>query len=343
MEIRENQIEDVLVSAPLLAKKILNLEDEPRLIGRQMLLPSGRLDILYTHRSDFLLIELKAVPFQKKFIEQILDYRNDLIQFQNSGKLLRGQIQPFLLCPSFGNSEKKFGLGEGVSCVIYNPEEVLKYFYQNFRPIASFVKIKPVDIGIWNLHLINKFIYELQQVHSVRTLHNIVGGSKKTLYNKIKFANELRMLEWEPNADAITLSSLGKKYIRTRDGNYGERLSEKQIELVKRVVVQNPYESSVILGIASIVESTFALSKNTYPVPMSQLCEYFTYHSGKIFDWQTTKAKCSATKMYSNYAVDLGLLAKTEQSIYLTPEGFKFTIQMQLHKSLKLMDTLAVS
>ena len=76
---------------------------------------------------------------------------------------------------------------------------------------------------------------------------------------------------------------------------------------------------------------------------MDHLCEYFTFHSGKFFDWQTTKAKYSATRMYSNYAVDLGLLAKTEQSVYLTPEGFKFTIQMQLHKSLKLMDTLVVN
>lgn len=343
MEIRETQIEDVLVNAPVLAKNILNLKEEPRLIGRQMLLPSGRLDILYTYRSNFLLIELKAVPFQRKFINQILDYKNDLVEFQNAGKLLRGEIQPFLLCPSIRNTEKKFGQSEGVSCVDYSPEEVLKYFYQNIRPIASFVEIKPIDIGIWNLHLINKFIYEIQQTASVRELHGIVGGSKKTLYNKIKFASELRMIEWEPNADTIALSSLGRKYVQAKDESYGERLSEEQVALVKRFVVQNPYESSVILGIASVVESTFALSKNTYPVPMSQLCEYFTYHSGKIFDWQTTKAKYSATRMYSNYAVDLGLLAKTEQSVYLTPEGFKFTIQMQLHKSLKLMDTLVVN
>jgi len=286
---------------------------------------------------------LKAVPFQRKFIKQILDYKNDLTGFQTDGKLLRGEIQPFLLCPSIRNSDKQFGRGEGVSCVDYSPEEVLKYFYQNIRPIASFVEIKPIDIGIWNLHLINKFIYELQQTASIKALHGIVGGSKKTLYNKIKFASELRMIEWEPNTDTIALSSLGEKYVSARDESYGERLSEEQVSLVKRFVVQNPYESSVILGIASVVEATFALAKNTYPVPMNQLCEYFTYHSGKIFDWQTTKAKYSATRMYSNYAVDLGLLAKTEHSVYLTPEGFKFTIQMQLHKSLKLMDTLVVN
>jgi hypothetical protein len=35
MEIRETQIEDVLVNSPMLTKKILNLEDEPRLISIQ--------------------------------------------------------------------------------------------------------------------------------------------------------------------------------------------------------------------------------------------------------------------------------------------------------------------
>jgi len=41
MDIREIQIEDILVSAPVLTKKILNLDDEPRLMSRQILTPSG--------------------------------------------------------------------------------------------------------------------------------------------------------------------------------------------------------------------------------------------------------------------------------------------------------------
>ena len=240
MEIRETQIEDVLVNAPVLTKKILSLDDEPRLIGRQMLLPSRRLDILYTYKNNFLLIELKTVPFQRKFIKQIMDYKNDLIGFQNNGKLFRANIQPYLLCPNIKSGERQFGLSEGVTCLNYSPEEVLKYFYQNIRPIASFVEIKPIDIGIWNLHLVNKFIYELQRTTSLKQLQDIIGGSKKTLYNKIKFASELRMINWEPNTDSIVLSSLGEKYVEARDKSYGERLSEKQVKLLKRFVVQNP-------------------------------------------------------------------------------------------------------
>lgn len=75
MDIRETQIEDILVSAPVLTKKILNLDDVPRLIGRQILIPSGRLDLLYAYQTKFLLIELKVTSFHNKFIQQILQYK----------------------------------------------------------------------------------------------------------------------------------------------------------------------------------------------------------------------------------------------------------------------------
>jgi len=344
VEIRETQIEDILVSSPYLAKKILNLEDEPKLIGRQMILPSGRLDMLYTYKTDFLLLELKIATFQKKFIQQVLDYKNDLIEFQKKGKLLKGDIIPYLILPKINEKNIKIAENEGIKCLEYNPEEVLKYFYsEKLRPITAFVEIKPIDIGVWNIHLINKFIYELQKTNSIKELRNIYEGSQKTLYNKIKFANELNLIIWTPNGDYIALSDMGKKYVNANEISSQDRLNEEQANLVKKYVMQNPYASSIVLGIASLVESVFALSKNTYPVPITQLIEYFTYHSGKIYDWQTDKAKFHGAKMYSNYAIDLGLVAKTDNHIYLTPEGFKFVIQMQLHKSLKLMDNLIVN
>ena len=82
MEIRESQIEDILVSAPVLTKNILHLEDEPRFLCRQMIMPSGRLDLLYTHRTELLLLELKVVPFKRQFIEQLSAYRNHLLKMQ---------------------------------------------------------------------------------------------------------------------------------------------------------------------------------------------------------------------------------------------------------------------
>ncbi len=342
MEIRESQIEDILVSAPILTRNILGLIEEPRLLARQMILPSGRLDLLYAYQASLLLIELKVVGLQQKFIEQVSNYRNDLIAFQNNGKLIQGNLQTYLVCPAISNSLKTQANKENIFCVEYSPEDVLKYFYTNLKPIASLAEKKPIDIGIWNLHLIHEFIYFLEQTNSIKELQNLVGGSSKTLYNKIKFANELRLINWKPNKDEISLSALGVEYVKLKDIFFPLRLSESQADWLKNFVMKNPYESPVILGIASVVESVFALAKNTYPVPLEQLIQYFTYHSGKHFDWQTKKARFNAAKMYSNYATDLGLLGKSGETIFLTPEGFRFTIQMQLHKSLRLMDSLKI-
>jgi hypothetical protein len=340
MEIRESQIEDILVNSPLLAKNVLGLEEEPRLLGRQIILPSGRLDMLYAYRTKLLLVELKIESFHKRFVQQVFNYRQELNGFQNQGRLIHGDIHPYLLCTDATEQNKEFALSQGVTCQKYKPEDVLQFFYANFKPIASFFNIKPNDIGIWNIHLINKFVYLLKQTDSVKKLRELVGGSSKTLYNKIKFARELRLVNWEPNSDKIFLSELGENYVSLKNAELPERLSEAQAELLKEFIMQNPYDSSVILGFASVVESVFALSKNIYPVPMGHLMQYFTLYAGKHFDWQTKKAKYNATHMYLNYAIDVGLLGKSGDSIYISPEGIKFTMQMQLHKSLKMVDSV---
>lgn len=344
MEIRETQIEDILISSPSLAKEILRLDEEPRLIGRQIIVPSGRLDMLYSYQKDIFLIELKVGTFQKKFIQQVLNYKSELHYLQMQGKLIMGNIQPFLLLPKISEANRKRAECEGVICEEFDPERVLEYFYsEKLRPISSFVEIKPIDIGIWNIHLIHKFIYKIKETNSVKQLQILVTGSKKTLYNKVRFANELGLINWLPNNDYIALSKLGEKYVASKDEYFESSLSEQQAKLLKEYVMENPYSSSVVLGIASMVESIFALSKNSYPVPLQQLEEYYTYYSGKIYDWQTVKAKMHGSKMYSNYAIDLGLIAKSDSKVFLTPEGFKFVIQMQLHKSLKLMNNLIVN
>jgi Endonuclease NucS len=344
VEIRETQIEDILVTSPVLVKDILKLEEQPKLIGRQLQVPSGRLDMLYTHKDYLLLLELKVTTFQKRFIRQVLNYKADLTNFQNDGKLVKGEIKPVLLLPEVKGSDIKIAKNEGIACLSYNPEDVLRHFYsEKLRPITSFSELKPIDIGIWNIHLLNKFIYHVENTNSVKKLQKLVEGSPRTLYNKIKFAKELNIIHWIPGRDEIVLSDLGKSYVAARDPRFHETLSEEQASVIKKFVIQNPFYSSVVLGIASVVECIFALSKNTYPVPVPYLMEYFTYYSGKIFDWQTEKAKSHGSRMYSNYAIELGLLAKTDNNIYMTPEGFKFTIQMQLHKSLRLMDNLVIN
>ena len=232
---------------------------------------------------------------------------------------------------------------DDVKCVIYDPAEVLNYFYKNMKPIALFTETKPIDIGIWNIHLIHELIYSIESgITSVKELRKHLGGSPRTLYNKIKFTNELKLIDWSPNEDTIILTNLGIEYCNCKDPVLPVRLSESQATLIRSFVMSNPYQSSVILGIASAVEAVFALAKNTYPVPMSHMMAYFTFHAGKYFDWQTDKAKYNATRMYTNYATDLGLLGKTNDNIYLTPEGIRFTVHMQLHKGLKLVESMKI-
>lgn len=344
MEIRENQIEDILVGSPSLMQSIMGLEEEPRLIGRQIIVPSGRLDMLYTYQQDLYLIELKVATFQKRFIKQVLDYKNDLLEFQKKGKLVQGYIQPFLMLPKISNSEKSEIEANGVLIQEYDPEKVLEFFYnKKLRPISFFSEYKPIDIGIWSIPLINKFIYFLNETNSIKNLLALVGGSSKTLYNKIKFSNELGLVNWAKNGDYIALTKLGERYVSAKNEFYEESLSEGQINILKEHVMQNPYESAVILGIATVVECVFTLSKTTYPVPISKLEDHFTIYSGKIYDWQTQKAKSNGAKMYSNYAIDLGLMAKNDKNVYITPEGLKFVVQMQLHKSLKLIDHMSIN
>jgi hypothetical protein len=344
MEIRETQIEDILVSAPSLMQETLRLDEEPRLIGRQIILPSGRLDMLYAYQKDLFLVELKVAAFQKKFINQVINYRNDLQLFQQQGKLIQGYIQPFLLLPEINISNKKLTESAGIICESYNPENILKYFFsEKLRPITSFVENKPIDIGIWNIHLINKFIYLLEKTQSIKELQNLIDGSPKSLYNKIKFADELGLLNLNSKNDFISLTEQGKQYVFAKDEYFKDALSEEQAKILKKHVIENPYSSSVIVGIASMVECIFSLSKTTYPVSLFQLENFFTLYSGKIYDWQSAKAQKHGSKMYSNYAIDLGLVAKSNNNIFLTPEGFKFVIQLQLHKSLKLMSNLVVN
>ena len=344
MEIREKQIEDILVSSPSLVQRTFGLDEEPRLIGRQIAVPSGRLDMLYTYQKDLFLIELKVATFQKKFIKQVLDYKKDLQKFQVQGKLVGGDIVPFLLMPHTSSSNRNEIEVHGVILQEYNPEDILSFFYsERLRPITTFSELKPVDVGIWNIHLVNKFIYELTLTNSITELRQIVGGSSKTLYNKIRFANELGLLNWSKSGDYIALSRLGEQYVAAKDKYLDDTLNEDQAKLLKDYVMQNPYDSCINLGIASMVECVFTLAKTFYPVPLEQLEQYFATYSGKSLDWQTPRAKMYGAKMYSNYAIDLGLLAKNDNSVYLTPEGFKFVIQMQLHKSLKLMNYLNIN
>ena len=65
VEVRESEIEDIFAQYPLLLRGVLKLSHDIFLVARQKILPSGRLDLVYSHLSDLLLIELKVDLFVK--------------------------------------------------------------------------------------------------------------------------------------------------------------------------------------------------------------------------------------------------------------------------------------
>lgn len=340
IEVRESQIEDILVASPDLLKDLLGLKDLPRILSRQMPIPSGRLDLLITSSSSIQLVELKVVPFHKLHVGQILSYEKDVRNLQEAGRLLRGELGLFLLCTSATLEQKKLAAVNNVTSLVYDPSQVLRHYYQNNKPIALFTDIRPIDLGIWNLHLTHDLLNAIISERAVSNISKKLGGSRKTLYNKIRFVRELRLVDWEPNREVVALTELGREYLHRMDSVSPANISEAQAELVRGVILKNPFESSVILGIASVVEAVFVVAKNTHPVPMSHLIEYFAYHCGKFFDWAKPKARYNATHMYVNYGISLGLLARIGESIYLTPTGYRFTLHLQLHKGLKMVEGL---
>src|SRR3972149_11354705 len=99
--IRESQVEDVLASFPHIAQRVLELDELPQLIARQMPVASGRLDLLYATGQTLTLIELKVEEAREEFITQVLHYLSDLQEFQAQRKLVAAPINPVLLCPVF--------------------------------------------------------------------------------------------------------------------------------------------------------------------------------------------------------------------------------------------------
>jgi len=344
MEVRENQIEEILAHSPIIVKDLLALGEMPKLVGRQISVPSGRLDLLYLDTNFLILIELKVVPYHNDHFNQIIGYKTDLLEYQRQGKMVNCPILSYIFVPSDSTQLAKMELQQEVFVQAYNPEYLLEYFYKNsLKPITSFVDKKPIDIGIWNIHLINDLIYQAHNGLSYNEIKEFLELSDKTFYNKVKFAKELGLIEWNPRSKYFSLTKLGIDYSMSKDLNYDGLLSESQAKLLRNQVIRNPYESSIIVGIASMVECVFSLAKITYPVPMDIIQNYYAYYSGKVYNWQTDKSKKHGLVMYSNYAIDLGLLAKTDKSIFITPEGIKFVLQLQLHKGLKLLEKVEIN
>jgi hypothetical protein len=346
MIVRESQIEDVLATYPDIAKEILGVKEELTLLSRQKILPSGdKLDLLYVADSRIKLVELKVEICKPEFIHQVKSYADELKELQNANKLIAGEIDAFLVCPEFSVEQEKLCKEFGVVPCKYQPQNVLDAFFVRLKEYANFITLKPADHGLWQLHLLNRLLYVLsgKKTKIKKELAEETGLSVSTVGSYLRLAIDLHLIETTENKK-YQLSDLGRKYVWSRDIKATvEFVSDDQSRVLQDFIIKDPFVSRTVFGIYTMVETVFTLSKNTYPVPLHMVMNYFRESSGKHFEWSTEKTTLDANKMYSNYAIELGLIGRIGDKFYITPDGIRFILLLQLHKTIKVIDALGIS
>jgi len=100
LEIREIDLENYIISNPWL------LGDNVKLIGRQLVVPSGRTDLIYETDDDVIVVELKLNEIGKSAINQIRGYIRNLRK-EYKKKNVRGIILCKDILPTFVEEFKK--------------------------------------------------------------------------------------------------------------------------------------------------------------------------------------------------------------------------------------------
>jgi len=342
MEVRESQIEDVLATYPDITKEMMGIHDDLTLLARQKLLPSGnRLDLMFVSGTRLKLLELKVGAFQKQFVDQVIQYKHELEQLQSEDKLVAGHIDAYLLCSDMTEVQKQECLDSDVYPVEYSPESVLDSFFARLSRQAGFIVLKPADHGLWAIHLLNRLLYTIDEAQEKKQLSTKLGLSESTIGSYLRFAQELYLVE--KRGKVFILTGLGKKYVWNKDPKMpDDYISDEQTKVLQEFIIKDPFASRVILGIYTMVEVVFTLAKNTYPVPLDMVTSNFRESSGKFFEWSSPKSAADGTKMYSNYAIELGLIGRIGNKFYITPDGVRFILLLQLHKAMQIIDSLRV-
>ena len=339
VKVHESEIEDVLVTYLHILNQLLDWPHELSLVGRQLPLPSGRLDLLLVSLNELFLIELKVERFKQEFVDQLVRYKNDLIQLQNSDSLVLGNISTVLLVTEFYPDDEQTCRDRGIRIIGYDPEEVLKTFYEQMAGISGFLTMRPVDLGVWHIGVANRVLYSLPECNTPDELSQAVGIAINTTRNHLRFGKQLGLVRRYERRYFLT--DLGTAYVEARDQSLSPyQLSDGQIELLRRHIVRDPFSSSIVFGIYSLVESVFTLARNSYPVKMKDLMYFYRDAVGKKSDWATDRSAFLGANAFSNFAVELGLIARVGDNLMLTPAGFRFILMLQLHKGIRIIDSL---
>lgn len=341
--ISENQVESALVANLTYLREILQVSDDLKLIARQLRMKSGeqRLDLLLSGGKNLYLIELKIMPFLEENLKQIISYKEELEGLQHIGKLIKADILLYLLVVEANKNQIEISKQRDINVIVYEPISVLKNYYQNLATLTPFLSIRPNDYGVFNIGLINRALAELANgAMDEETIAPKIGLSKGSVHNHLRLGLEFDLVRLRNKKYFLT--DQGDEYVQNYNKNAPtEILSEKQIDILKELVAKDPFYSSSVFGIYSMVESAFMLSRNSYPIQLTDLRRTFRTIAGKDNEWQADKSLNTATYTFLNFAIDLELLGKIGQQVVITPAGFRFILMLQLHKSIKMIEGLS--
>ncbi|MBL7159831.1 hypothetical protein ISS85_05105 [Candidatus Microgenomates bacterium] len=340
INIRETEIEDVLVSYPQITANIIEFKGELKLIARQMIVPSGRIDLLFLGKTELFLIELKVEKFNKNFVDQIVSYREDLLKLQQNSKLIDATINSFLLLPSYVQTDELAAKSANVSLKKYSPAEVLETFFRKLSSLSSFLTVRPMDYGVWNIHLINRGLSLLIKTKEIEELVKKIGISKNSIRNQLRLGEQLGLVS--KLKKQFYLTETGQEYVKNMSKQSSYVLTNNQVEILRDFIVHDPFYSPTIFGIFTLVEAVFILARNGYPVDIKDLIEFYKHSVGKKFEWKTERSAFLGTRAFRNFAVELGLLGVVGDRVFLTPAGLKFILMLQLHKGIKIVDAMRV-
>ncbi|MCX6640756.1 MAG: hypothetical protein NTW14_09790 [bacterium] len=334
--ILEKIIEDILSIDKGILAEVLRLNSSGlSQIARQKTLNSGKLDLLYMYENELLLIELKAVEFYERSIQQISNYYSDLINLQKQNKLINAKIRKILLVTKASDFSFRKCEGEEIQLVVYDPRSILLKYYENFKELAYFLKLQSGDYGVVRLGLVKSTLHLLSQGKNIQDICKIEGKSLNTIKNRLSIAVHLGIIAKFDRQYFLT--DFGNTLLGEDSENVQDNFTEKQIDLLSNYLCENPFYSSITYTIYSIIESVFILAKSEYPVPFLVMQNYFVRSVGKWQTWKTEKARNTATYIFSNYACELGFLAKVDNCFYITPKGIRSILLLQLNRSLKLI------
>ena len=336
--VSERIVEDILSSDKSILADILSANPANlSLVARQKALKSGKLDLLYLHENELLLIELKVVPFYDDIIRQVDGYFEDLRELQIQHRLIDARISKIVLVTESKPEDIEKCNQASIRLLAYKPQFVLSKYYENFRELSYFLQLQSGDYGVVRLSLLKRTLQLLAEGKGVRGICEIEGKSEKTIRNRLSVATLLGITA--KFKQQYFLTDFGNAFLETGGERGDDRFSDGQIELLRNRVGENPFYSSVTYTILSLLESVFVLAKNVYPVPKDVVQDYFVKSVGKGETWRADRARETATYIFSNYACELGFVAKIDNHFYMTPNGIRAILLLQLNRSLKLIQS----